>query len=82
MRPIEVTYLQGNILEDINSGRAGHDQFDKDKLIKTFEASNSFDIVACQFAVHFAMKNENTWRIFISRVSSKDFPGIGINVFP
>jgi cyclopropane fatty-acyl-phospholipid synthase-like methyltransferase len=68
-QPINVIYCQGDITQDLNSGQAGKTDNYKEKLRNVLGDTPSFDIVSCQFAIHFALKDETTWSQFLLNVS-------------
>jgi len=76
--PINVRYLQGDMTKDLRSGAAGKTTEDQEKLRQLFQfgaGRSKFDIVSCQFAMHFAMKDETTFTQFIKNVSLNLKPG-------
>ena len=68
--PKSVILFQGDMTSLLSTGKAGVTATDKKGLLESIVGKrlNSFDIVSCQFAMHYAFESEIKMRAFMANV--------------
>lgn len=74
---MKITFIHGDSTKNYIDGNAGLDFNNKLKLIKYFENNGkyNFNIVSCQFSIHYFFESKNTINSFIKNVSENLTPG-------
>ena len=69
--PEKVEFIWGDSSKHLNTGAAGQDSVNREYLrtIMTSRGPASFDIVSCQFALHYFLANEKALEDFLYNVS-------------
>jgi len=69
--PVKAEFIWGDSSKHLNTGAAGQDAVNKEYLrsILTSRGPSSFDVVSCQFSLHYFMKSQQTLEDFLYNVS-------------
>ncbi len=75
--PKDAFFIWGDSSRNINDGSAGLDNRNKEDLREIFadRGPSSFDIVSCQFALHYFLKSQQTIDNFLYNISINLKPG-------